>query len=121
MKRLAFGNVTLGGHADEHTDAQAKIFYFSEKTDATLINDFNTYGKQVFDREDYISFFGGFSEFNSEGSIFSLRGNSNNLNIMTKDNAPDMNTYNGAVHFGAKPNKKLRVSGFGLLNTNNIQ
>jgi len=120
MKSLVFGNVTLGGDADKHTDAQAKIFYFSEKTDATLINDFNTYGKQVFDQDDYVSFFGGYSEFNSEGSIYSLRGNSN-MNIFTKNDAPDMNTYNGAIHFGAEPNKKLRISGFGLLNTNNIR
>ena len=121
MKRLAFGNVTLGGDADKHTDAQAKIFYFSEKTDGTLINDFNTFGKQVFDQDDYMSFFGGYSEFNSEGSIYSLRGNSNNLNLMTKNDAPSMNTYNGAVHFGVEPNKKLKISGFGLLNTNNIR
>ncbi|MEG0696120.1 MAG: carboxypeptidase-like regulatory domain-containing protein, partial [Algoriella sp.] len=112
MKRLAFGNVTLGGDADKHTDAQAKIFYFSEKTDATVINDFNTFGKQVFDQDDYISFFGGYSEFNSEGSIYSLRGNSNGLNLMSKNDAPSMNTYNGAVHFGVEPNKKLKVSGF---------
>ncbi|WP_276681348.1 TonB-dependent receptor [Empedobacter brevis] len=121
MKRLAFGNVTLGGDADQHTDAQAKVFYFSEKTDATLINDFNTFGKQVFDQDDYVSFFGGYSEFNAEGSIYSLRGNSNNLNLMSKNDAPSMNTYNGAVHFGVEPNKKLKVSGFGLVNTNNIR
>ncbi|WP_312556609.1 TonB-dependent receptor [Empedobacter brevis] len=121
MKRLAFGNVTLGGDTDQHTDAQAKVFYFSEKTDATLINDFNTFGKQVFDQDDYVSFFGGYSEFNAEGSIYSLRGNSNNLNLMSKNDAPSMNTYNGAVHFGVEPNKKLKVSGFGLINTNNIR
>ncbi|WP_314059573.1 TonB-dependent receptor [Empedobacter brevis] len=121
MKRLAFGNVTLGGDADQHTDAQAKVFYFSEKTDATLINDFNTFGKQVFDQDDYVSFFEGYSEFNAEGSIYSLRGNSNNLNLMSKNDAPSMNTYNGAVHFGVEPNKKLKVSGFGLVNTNNIR
>lgn len=120
MKRLAFGNVTLGGDADKHTDAQAKVFYFSEKTDATIINDFNTFGKQVFDQDDYVSFFGGYSEFNAEGSIYSLRTN-DNLNIFTKTDAPMMNSYNGAVHFGAEPNKKLRVSGFGLVNTNNIR
>ena len=121
MKRLAFGNVTLGGDADKHTDAQAKIFYFSEKTDATLINDFNTFGKQVFDQDDYVSFFGGYSEFNSEGSIYSLRGGTNNFMFPSENTYPDMNTYNGAVHFGVEPNKKLKVSGFGLVNTNNVR
>lgn len=121
MKRLAFGNVTLGGDADQHTDAQAKVFYFSEKTDATLINDFNTFGKQVFDQDDYVSFFGGYSEFTSDGSVLSLRGGTNNFMFPSETTYPDMNTYNGAIHFGIESNKKLKVSGFGLLNTNNIR
>lgn len=121
MKSLAFGNATLGGDAKKHTDAQAKVFYFSEKIDATLINDFNTYGKQVFDRDDYFNFFGGISEFTSEGSIYSIRGGNNALNFEPAVNAFDINTYNGAVHFGYEPNKKIKISGFGLANTNNIR
>jgi len=121
MKSLAFGNVTLGGDANKHTDAQAKVFYFSEKIDATLINDFNTYGKQVFDRDDYFNFFGGISEFNSEGSIYSLRGGNNTLNFEPSINAFKVETYNGAAHFGYEPNKKMKISGFGLVNTNNIR
>ncbi|MDY0930811.1 carboxypeptidase-like regulatory domain-containing protein [Chryseobacterium sp. CFBP8996] len=121
MKSLAFGNATLGGDAKKHTDAQAKVFYFSEKIDATLINDFNTYGKQVFDRDDYFNFFGGISEFTSEGSIYSIRGGNNALNFEPAVNAFEINTYNGAVHFGYEPNKKIKISGFGLANTSNIR
>lgn len=121
MKSLVFGNATLGGDADEHADAQLKMFYFSEKMDATVINDFNTYGKEVFDREDYFSFFGGFSEFSSEGSIYSLRGGNSALSFGGNTNASEMNTYNGAAHFGYEPKKSLKISGFGLVNTNNIR
>ncbi|MBF0597509.1 outer membrane beta-barrel protein [Faecalibacter rhinopitheci] len=121
MKQLVFGNATLGGDADEHADAQLKTFYFSEKMDATVITDFNTYGKEVFDREDYFSFFGGFSEFSAEGSIYSLRGGNSALNFGSNTNAAEMNTFNGAAHFGYEPNKKVKVSGFGLINTNNIR
>lgn len=121
MKSLMFGNATLGGDADKHTDAQLKTFYFAEKIDATVITDFNTYGKEVFDREDYFSFFGGMSEFNSEGSIYSLRGGSSGLNLGSSTNASEMNTFNGATHFGYEPNKKLKISGFGLVNTNNTR
>ncbi|WP_322971812.1 carboxypeptidase regulatory-like domain-containing protein [Faecalibacter sp. LW9] len=120
-KSLLFGNATIGGDSKDHADAQLKAFYFSEKMDATVINDFNTYGKEVFDREDYFSFFGGFSEFNAEGSIYSLRGGSSALNFGSNTNAAEMNTYNGAAHFGYEPNKKLKLSGFGLVNTNNIR
>lgn len=121
MKQLAFGNATLGGDADQHADAQLKTFYFSERMDGTVITDFNTYGKEVFDREDYFSFFGGMSEFNSEGSIYSLRGGSSALSFGGNTNASEMNTFNGAAHFGYEPNKKVKVSGFGLINTNNIR
>ncbi|QTV04544.1 TonB-dependent receptor [Faecalibacter bovis] len=121
MKSLVFGNATLGGDADKHADAQLKMFYFSEKMDATVINDFNTYGKEVFDREDYFSFFGGFSEFSAEGSIYSLRGGNSALNFGSNTNAAEMNTYNGAAHFGYEPKKSLKISGFGLVNTNNIR
>src|SRR5690606_18212537 len=41
-KNLIFGNVTLGGDANDHYDVQEKLFRFSRKTDATLISDFNT-------------------------------------------------------------------------------
>ena len=121
MKSLMFGNATIGGDADKHADVQLKTFYFSEKMDATVINDFNTYGKEVFDRDDYFSFFGGFSEFNAEGSIYSLRGGSTNLSFGSNSNAAEMNTYNGAAHFGYEPKKSLKISGFGLVNTNNIR
>lgn len=121
MKQLAFGNVTIGGDAQEHSDLQSKTFYFSEKTDATLITDFNTYGKEVFDREDYFSFFGGMSDFNAEGSVFSLRNGISSLGFMGTSNTSEMNTFNGAAHFGYQPNKNLTVSGFGLVNTNNMR
>jgi len=121
MKSLAFGNATLGGDADKHTDAQLKTFYFAEKIDATVITDFNTYGKEVFDREDYFSLFGGMSEFSSEGSIYSLRGGNTQLNLGSSTNASEINTFNGAAHFGYEPKKSIKISGFGLVNTNNTQ
>lgn len=121
-KNLAFGNFTLGGDANEHADVQSKTFYFSPKTDATLIGDFNTFGKQVFDQEDYFSFFGGFSEFNSEGSIYSLRSSNNAFSFLgSQERAREMNTFTGAAHFGYEPNKKMMVTGFGMLTTNNIR
>ena len=121
MKSLVFGNATLGGDADKHSDAQLKTFYFAEKIDGTVITDFNTYGKEVFDREDYFSFFGGMSEFNSEGSIYSLRGGNTALNLGSSTNASEINTFNGAAHFGYEPKKSMKISGFGLVNTNNTR
>lgn len=120
-KSLIFGNVTLGGNANEHTDAQAKLFYFSPKTDGTFISDYNTYGKEVFTMEDYFSFLGGMSELMEEGSSFSLRDNSNTLRLGSAQDASEMSSLLSAVHFGYEPNKKIYTNGFVLFNNNNIK
>jgi hypothetical protein len=120
-KSLVFGNVTLGGDADEHTDAQSKLFYFSPKTYGTLIGDYNTYGKEVFTAEDYFAFLGGISELMEEGSSFSLRDDPNTIRLGTSENAADMDALIGALHFGYEPNKKIYTNGFVLFNNNNIR
>lgn len=119
-KSLIFGNVTLGGDANEHSDVQSKLFYFSPKTDGTFINDYNTYGKEVFTMEDYFAFLGGMSELMEEGSSFSLRDNSNSIRLGSAQDASEMSSFLSALHFGYEPSKKLYTNGFVLFNNNNL-
>lgn len=119
-KSLLFGNATLGGDADTHTDAQTKLFYFSPKTDGTFITDYNTYGKEVFTWEDYASFLGGFSELMEDGSSFSLRDDTNTIRLGTAENASDMSALLSALHFGYEPNKKWYTNAFVLFNDNHL-
>lgn len=119
-KSLIFGNATLGGDADEHSDVQSKMFYFSPKTDGTFITDYNTYGKEVFTYEDYFSFLGGMSELMEEGSSFSLRDDSNTIRLGSAQDASDMGAFLSALHFGYEPNKKIYTNGFVLFNNNNV-
>lgn len=119
-KSLIFGNATLGGDAHEHSDVQTKLFYFSPKTDGTLIADYNTFGKEVFTYEDYFSFLGGISELMEEGSSFSLRQESNSISLGTAQDATDMNAFLSALHFGFEPNKKVYTNGFVLFNNHNL-
>jgi hypothetical protein len=120
-KSLLFGNVTVGGDADEHADGQTKLFYFSPKTDGTFIADYNTYGKEVFTNEDYVAFFGGFSELMEEGSSFSLRDSQSSFMMGSAQDAAEMNSLLGAVHFGYEPTTKLYTNGFLLFNKNNLR
>lgn len=120
-KSLIFGNITVGGDADEHADGQAKLFYFSPKTDGTFIADYNTYGKEVFTNEDYFAFFGGMSELMEEGSSFSLRESQSGINLGSAQDAADMSALLGAVHFGYEPSKKVYTNGFLLFNKNNLR
>lgn len=119
-KSLIFGNVTVGGDADKHYDLQSKLFYFSPKTDATSITDYNTYGKEVFTYEDYFTFLGGFSEFTEEGSSFSMREEANRISLGTAQNAAEMDALLTALHFGYEPNKKWFTNGFVLFNYNDL-
>lgn len=120
-KSLLFGNATLGGDANEHSDVQSKLFYFSPKTDGTFITDFNTYGKEVFTNEDYFAFLGGMSELMEEGSSFSLRDNSNSLRLGSAQDASEMGSFLSALHFGYEPSKKLYTNAFVLFNNNNLK
>lgn len=119
-KNLIFGNLTVGGNADEHYDLQSKIFYFSPKTDATSITDYNTYGKEVFTHEDYFTFLGGFSEFMEDGSSFSMREEPNRISLGTAQNSAEMDAFLTALHFGYEPNKKWFTNGFVLFNYNDL-
>src|SRR5690606_29822116 len=119
-KSLIFGNATIGGDANEHTDLQTKLFYFSPKTDGTLIADHNTFGKEVFSREDYFTFLGGISELMEAGSSFSLREENNPIMLGTSQNAADMKASLGALHFGYEPNKKWFTNAFVLFNHQDI-
>lgn len=119
-KSLIFGTLTEGGDGHKHYDLQSKLFYFSTKTDATSITDYNTYGKEVFTSEDYFTFLGGFSEFMEEGSSFSLREEPNQINLGTAQNASEMDAFLSALHFGYEPNKKVFTNGFVLFNYNDL-
>lgn len=119
-KNLIFGNVTVGGDAHKHYDLQEKIFRFSRKTDATLISDFNTYGKEVFTPEDYFQFLGGISEFTEEGGSIALRNSMGNIMFGSGNKATDMSNHLGAFHFGYEPKDKLNITAFALATDNDL-
>lgn len=119
-KNLIFGNVTLGGDANDHYDVQEKLFRFSRKTDATLISDFNTYGKEVFSNEDYFQFLGGISEFTEEGGSSALRNSMSSVMFGSGQKATSMSNHLGAFHFGYEPVKNLNITAFALATDNNL-
>lgn len=119
-KNLIFGNVTVGGDADDHYDLQEKLFRFSRKTDATLISDFSTYGKEVFSNEDYFQFLGGISEFMEEGGSNALRNSMGSVMFGSGEKATNMSNHLGAFHFGYEPIKDLKLAAFALATDNHL-
>lgn len=117
-KNLVFGNITAGTNFKEHSDLQGKAFYFNSKMDATLIGDSNTYGKEVFTREDFMGFLGGISELTREGGVFSLRSNIQPLQLGIVGDAFQTRANLGVVHLGYEPNDKWYINGF-VLGTRN--
>lgn len=119
-KSLVFGNVSAGTNFKEHSDLQGKAFYFNPKVDVTVIADSNTYGKEVFTREDMIGFMGGISTLKKEGGQFSLRSNLQPFNLGDIKDASVARTNLGAIHIGYAPNNKLYVNGFALYTGNSL-
>lgn len=119
-KNLIFGNITVGGDAQEHYDLQEKLFRFSRKTDATLISDFNTFGKEVFTNEDYFQFLGGISEFSEEGGTSALRNSMSSVMFGTGEKATEMKNHIGAFHFGYEPKDRLNITAFALATDNRL-
>ncbi len=120
-KNLIFGNTTVGGDADTHYDLQEKLFRFSRKTDATLISDFNTYGKEVFSSEDYFQFLGGLSEYMEEGGSNALRNSMSSVMFGTGQNATEMKNNLGALHLGYEPNDRLYLTSFAMATDNTLK
>ncbi len=116
-KSLLFGNATVGTNFKEHHKAQAKLFYFDKSLDGTVIYDHNTFGEEVFDREDYLQFMGGISEFLQEKGRPILQDNNFPLAFGEASNALKTRSDIAALSLGYTPNKKWYVNSF-ILGTN---
>lgn len=125
-KNFWFGEVTAGaGLGDEYGDengrylAHPKLFYYSPKYSINLITDFNNIGEVPFTFRDYFNFTGGFKNFNRGGGTnFSIRNSDLGFAVSQNDRAKEIEAKFIAGNFSYAVNKKLDISGFGILSDN---
>ncbi|WP_396600709.1 carboxypeptidase regulatory-like domain-containing protein [Algibacter sp. R77976] len=118
-----FGNVAAGGGAstdDELYIVQPKLFYYSPKFSLNFIGDLNNTGDLALTRQDLRGFGGGFrAPSRSSGTSINLGDNS--LGFLTsQSNALEIKNKLAATNFSYSPNENLDISGFAILNSNDV-
>lgn len=125
-KNFWFGEVTAGaGLADEYGEENGrylvhpKLFYYSPKYSINVITDFNNIGEVPFTFRDYFNFTGGFKNFNKGGGTsFRISDSDLGFAVSQNDRANRIDAKFVAANFSYAVNKKLDISGFGILSDN---
>ncbi|MGK0386280.1 MAG: hypothetical protein ACI849_000889 [Patiriisocius sp.] len=126
-KNFWFGELTAGAgiaKGDENDDearylVHPKLFYYSPKYSINIITDFNTIGEVPFTFRDYFNFTGGFRNFNSGGGTnFNISDSDLGFTTTQNNNANAIEAKFVAGNFSYNVNKKLDITGFGILSDN---
>ena len=118
-KNFWFGDMTAGigvGHTDSRYIINPKLFYYSPKYSLNLITNFNNIGELPLTIQDYFKFTGGFKNMMKKGgSNFNVANNDLGISLLRNNRAKDIETQFGATNFAYNVNKKLSITGFGIL------
>ncbi|NQZ43855.1 MAG: TonB-dependent receptor [Flavobacteriaceae bacterium] len=114
-KNLWFGDVTVGAGPDGRYLAHPNLFYYSPKTSFNFIGDLNNIGEQAFTLQDYFRFNGGLAGLGRRsGSSLNLSQDDIGLSLLQNNRARNIETQLAALNFNHSPNKKWKLSGFGI-------
>ncbi|WP_378182255.1 carboxypeptidase-like regulatory domain-containing protein [Aquimarina sp. SS2-1] len=116
-KNFWFGEITAGAGVGETERylIKPKLFYYSPKYSINILTDFNDIGEVPFTRRDYFNFTGGFRNLNRGGTSFNITTDDLAFAVLQNDRANEINTKFGAANFSLFANKKLDISGYGIV------
>ena len=118
-KNFWFGDVTVGSGVGETERylVKPKLFYYNPKYSINILTDFNDIGEVPFTRRDYFNFTGGFRNFGRGGTSFNITSDDLAFATLQNDRANEINTKFGAANFSLAANKKLDISGYGIISS----
>jgi len=120
-KHFWFGDIEAGAGIENKYLLNPKLFYYSPKTSVNFIGNINNTGKQSFNFQDYIRFSGGISNLlNGSNGTFSMNSDELGFMFLPNNKAKKINPRFGALNINHNFSKKLSVSGFAILNIDNI-
>ncbi len=120
-KRFWFGDIEAGAGYENKYLLNPKLFYYSPKTSVNFIGNINNTGKQSFTFQDYIRFSGGISNLlSSSNGTFSINSDELGFMFLPNNKAKKINPKFGALNINHNFSKKLSVSGFAILNVDDI-
>ncbi len=116
-KNFWFGDITAGAGVGETERylIKPKLFYYSPKYSVNIITDFNDIGEVPFTRRDYFNFTGGFRNLGRGGTSFTVSSDDLAFATLQNNRANEINTKFGAANFSLAANKKLDISGYGIV------
>ena len=113
-KKFIFGDIEAGAEVANDNGfylAHTALFYYTPKTNISIIGDCNNIGKRTFSFQDMMRFQGGVSSFISgRKSLTNLYNFSNN----TTDVVENKSQF-GAFNFRQEINSKMDVEGYGIV------
>ncbi len=116
-KNFWFGDITAGSGVGETERylIKPKLFYYSPKYSINILTDLNDIGEVPFTRRDYFNFTGGLRNLGSGGTSFNITTDDLAFAVLQNNRANEINTKFGAANFSMSANKKLDVSGYGII------
>lgn len=116
-KNFWFGEITAGAGVGETERylVKPKLFYYSPKYSLNILTDFNDIGEVPFTRRDYFNFTGGFRNIGRGGTSFNVTTDDLAFAVLQNNRANEINTKFGAANFSLSANKKLDISGYGIV------
>ncbi|WP_103072471.1 carboxypeptidase-like regulatory domain-containing protein [Aquimarina sediminis] len=116
-KDFWFGDITAGaglGETERYI-VKPKLFYYSPQYSINILSDINDIGEVPFTARDYFNFTGGFRNLGRGGTSFNISSNDLAFSILQNNRANEINTRFGAANFSLTANKKLDLSGYGIV------
>jgi hypothetical protein len=114
-KNIWFGDVEVSAGANQRYLVHPNLFYYSPKTNINLIGDANNIGEQSFTLSDYFRFTGGVRRIGQKsGSSMRLSADDIGISLMQNMMAKNIDSKLGAVNINYQPNKKWRISAYGI-------
>ena len=115
-KDIWFGDIEAGVGVENKYLAHPNVFHYSPKTNINFIGDANNFGQQAFTMQDYFRFSGGLGGLQNGGSSVSLSSDDQGLAMMQNDMSLQSTSSLAAFNINHNPNKKWKLSGFGIVN-----
>ncbi|WP_271784629.1 carboxypeptidase-like regulatory domain-containing protein [Aquimarina algiphila] len=116
-KNFWFGDITAGSGVGETERyiIKPKLFYYSPSYSLNIITDLNDIGEVPFTRRDYFNFTGGFRNLGRGGTSFTISTDDLAFATLRNNRANEIDTKFGAANFSVVANKKLDLSGYGIV------
>ncbi len=115
-KNFVFGYLEAASGYEDRYQLHPSLFYYSPKTNVTLIGELNNTGKKAFSFSDYLEFEGGFSKIIDDPSGYASLFNSDFASSLLNEDFTFGKNEFGAFNLSHQISAKTSVSAYSIVN-----